>query len=151
MSDTHAPPAPALVLRRTYNVSRETLFSAWTKPESARLFLGPDDVTVPEIQMDVRVGGTYRIVMLLADGERLVVSGVYREVRRPERLSMTWRWEEDEPEQERDTLLSLDFNDVGGATELVLTHENFASAESRDRHEHGWTAIMAELQNVSAG
>lgn len=149
MSDTHAPPAPALVLRRTYKVSRDALFAAWTKPESARLFLGPDDVTIAEIEMDVRVGGTYRITMLLADGERMVVGGVYREVRRPERLSMTWRWEEDEPSQERDTLLSLDFNDVAGETELVLTHEDFASAESRDRHEHGWTAILNQLQNVS--
>lgn len=148
MSDTHAVAPPALVLRRTYKASPDTLFSAWTTPESARHFMGPEDVTIPEIEMDVRVGGAYRITMLLGDGERMVVRGVYREVRRPDRLSMTWQWEEDDPSQAHETLLSLDFHDRGGETEVVLTHENFASVESRGRHEHGWTSILDNLQRA---
>jgi uncharacterized protein YndB with AHSA1/START domain len=95
--------------------------------------------------MDVRTGGSYSIVMLMPDGERMNVGGTYRDVRPPERLSMTWRWEEDKPEDEFDTLLTLEFNEVDGGTELVLTHEQLASVESRDRHEHGWTAIMEQL------
>ena len=47
---------------------------------------------------------------------------------------MTWRWEEDKPEDEHDTLLTLEFNEVDDGTELVLTHERFASVESRDSH-----------------
>jgi uncharacterized protein YndB with AHSA1/START domain len=149
MSDTHTPvAAPALVLRRTYAAPRQRVFDAWTKPELAMKFLGPRDVTVPEVRMDVRTGGTYTIVMLMPDGERWNVGGTYREVRPPERLCMTWRWEEDKPEDEYDTLLTLEFNEVDGGTELVLTHEQFANAESRDRHQSGWTAIMEELGAV---
>jgi len=61
---------------------------------------------------------------------------------------MTWRWEEDKPEDEYDTLLTLEFNELNGGTELVLTHEQFANADSRDRHEDGWTAIMEQLGTV---
>ncbi|HEY9085062.1 MAG TPA: SRPBCC domain-containing protein [Candidatus Tyrphobacter sp.] len=148
MTKAPAPAVPALVLRRTYKATRERVFAAWTTPEIAETFLGPGDTTIPDIQMDVRPGGTYRITMLLADGERMVVKGMYREVIAPKRLSMTWCWEEENPADERDTLLSLDFNDIDGETELVLTHEQFATAESRDRHEHGWTLIADQLASV---
>lgn len=146
MSQTHTPAAvPALVLRRAYAAPRQRVFDAWTKPELAARFFGPGDVTVPEIQMDVRTGGTYRIVMLMPDGERMNVSGTYREVRAPERLSMTWRWEEDDPADEFETLLTLEFNELADGTELVLTHEQLASVESRDRHADGWGKIMDAL------
>jgi uncharacterized protein YndB with AHSA1/START domain len=145
MSDTRTPAAPALVVRRTYAAPRRRVFEAWTNPQLAMKFLGTGGVTVPEAQMDVRPGGSYSIVMLMPDGERWKVRGTYREVRPPARLSMTWRWEEDRPEDEHDTLLTLEFNEVEGGTELVLTHEQFASADSRDSHEKGWTAIMEQL------
>ncbi len=149
MNETRTPETvPAIVLRRTYNAPRQRVYDAWTNPELAAKFLGPGDVTVPEIQMDVRTGGTYRITMLMPDGERMIVGGTYRDVRPPERLSMTWRWEEDKPEDEHESLLTLEFNELGGGTELVLTHDQFASVESRARHEHGWTAIMDELASV---
>ena len=145
MSNTQTTAVPALVLRRTYNVPPQRLFDAWTTPAIAATFLGPGDVTVPEIEMDVRPGGTYRIVMVKADGERLPVTGTYREVRPPERLSMTWRWEEDNPADEYDTILTLEFNPVAGGTEVVLTHAQIATAESRENHAHGWGLILDQL------
>jgi uncharacterized protein YndB with AHSA1/START domain len=149
MSQTHTPAAvPALVLRRTYAAPRQRVYDAWTKPELAEKVLGPGDVTVPEIEMDVRTGGTYRLVMLMPDGERMNVGGTYREVRAPERLSMTWRWEEDDPADELDTLLTLEFYEVAGGTELVLTHEQLASVESRDRHADGWGKILDQLASA---
>jgi uncharacterized protein YndB with AHSA1/START domain len=130
MSDTRTPVAvPALVLRRTYAVPRQRVFDAWTNPELAVKFLGPQDIAVPKI-------------------ETWYVGGTYRDVRPPERLSMTWRWEEDRPEDEYDTLLTLEFNELDGGTELVLTHAQLASEESRAGHEQGWSAIMDQLGAV---
>jgi uncharacterized protein YndB with AHSA1/START domain len=138
---------PALVLRRTYNVPRQRVFDAWTKPEIAAMFLGPGEVKTRDIKMDVRPGGRYSLTMLTPDGD-MNVGGVYRDVRAPERLSMTWRWEEDNKADEFDTLLTLEFNEVDGGTELVLTHEQLASMESRERHTEGWTAIVDQLSAV---
>ncbi|MBC5829616.1 MAG: SRPBCC domain-containing protein [Candidatus Eremiobacteraeota bacterium] len=148
MNQTQTPIVPRVVLRRTYTASRERVFAAWTQPDIAAKFLGPGDITIPEVQMDVRSDGSYRITMLKPDGERMVARGTYREVRPPERLSMTWRWEEDDPADEHESLLTLEFNDLGNETELVLTHDQFVSAESRDRHQHGWTIIVDQLAEI---
>ena len=148
MTQTHTPgTVPAIVLRRTYHVPRQRVFDAWTKPEMTAKFLRPDDGT-SEAEMDVRTGGAYRITMIQPDGERMIVRGTYRDVRAPERLSMTWSWEEDDPAEEHVSLLTLEFNEADGGTELVLTHDQFASVESRDRHERGWTAIVDQLATV---
>ncbi len=149
MNDTRVPATvPAIVLRRTYRAPRQRVFDAWTQPQLAATFLGPGDVTVPEIEMDLREGGKYRIVMLMPDGERYIVNGAYREVRAPERLSMTWRWEEDNPADEYDSLLTLEFNELPDGTELVLKHEQLATVESRDRHADGWGKILDELSGA---
>lgn len=149
MNQTTTPAAvPALVLRRTYPAPRQRVFDAWTTPEIAARFIGPGDVSVPEIEMDVRTGGTYSIVMLMPDGERMKVRGTYRDVTPPEKLAMTWRWEEDDPAEEYDSLLTLEFNEVPGGTELVLTHEQLRSVESRDRHAHGWGQIVDQLASA---
>jgi len=139
---------PALILKRIYDAPPERVYAAWTEPQTLAKFLGPGSVKALEIETDVRVGGSYSLVMVKDDGERLPVRGVYREVQPAKRLSMTWRWEEDNPADEYDTLLSLDFIDLGGKTELILKHEQFASAESRSNHEQGWTPILEQLVAV---
>ena len=145
MSETSAAVVPALVLKRVYDVPPERVFAAWTDPKAAAKFLGPGNVKAIDIKMDVRVGGSYSLVMVREDGERLPVRGVYRTVERPNRLAMTWRWEEDNPADEYDSLLTLEFFDRGGKTELVLTHEQLPSLESRSNHEEGWKAILEAL------
>ncbi len=110
-----------------------------------RHWAGPEGFTVPEVEQDPRVGGTYRMTMQQPDGERIVVYGVFREIRPPERVSYTWRWEEDTPEDEVETLVTVEFHDRGEETELVLTHEQFASEESRAGHEGGWNSALDKL------
>jgi uncharacterized protein YndB with AHSA1/START domain len=148
MTNLQSTAVPALVLRRTYHAPRERVFAAWTNPETAARFFGPGDTQATDIRMDVKPGGTYSITMTSTEMGRMVVTGTYREVKAPERLAMTWRWQEDEPADEYDSLLSLDFIDRNGDTELVLTHEKLASVESRDRHEHGWTLIVDQLATI---
>ncbi len=148
MTDTTAPAAQTLVIRRTLNAPRQRVFDAWTQPELLQRWLGPPEFTVPAVAFDLRVGGAYRFEMKSPDGEVYVVAGVVKELRAPERLSYTWRWLEDKPEDEHDTLLTLDFHDRGATTELVLTHSKFVDAASRDRHEHGWNAVLDKLAGI---
>lgn len=150
MSNSHTLAAPALTLRRTYAAPRQRVFDAWTTPELLMKFLCTPEVRIPEVTVDLRTGGSYNIVMLMPDGDRWNVGGMYREVRPPELLSMTWRWDEDDPKDEHDTLLTLEFRDAAGGTELVLTHEQFATEQSRDNHNEGWSKIMAQLDAVLA-
>lgn len=140
--------APALVIRREFAASPQRVYEAWTNPELAQ-FLCPQGMTVADAAMDVRVGGNYRIDMRTVQNEAFVAYGTYREVLAGRRLSMTWRWEEDNPAEEHETLLTLEFNPHPVGTELILTHECLSSEESRQNHAHGWMSMLQKLHALS--
>lgn len=72
--------------------------------------------------------------------------GTYREVDPPKRLAYTWRWESD-PDSP-DTLVTVEFRDRGGSTDVVLTHELFPNEEARRQHDQGWTACLEKLAQL---
>lgn len=139
---------PALVIRRTLSVPPDRVYQAWTDPQLARRFLCPEELTVSDAAFDVRVGGHYRIAMLTSEGESFVAHGTYREVVPAQRLVMTWAWEEDDPADVHESLLTLEFAPLEDGTQLTLTHENLAGIESRDRHGEGWASILAKMEHV---
>ena len=133
---------PALTVRRTYPVSRQRLYEAWTTPSIAEKFLcGPGQIVCKVHKMDVRVGGSFEIEMKNTSFGDMTAVGVYSEVVPNEKLVMTWIWKEDDPKDETETHLTLEFHDVENGAELVLTHYGFATLDSRNNHEEGWIEI----------
>ena len=139
---------PALVIRRTFAASPQRVYDAWTTPGMLKQFMAPEDITVDDVELDLRTGGTFRIGFLKPDGEIWYAKGAYREISPARRLSMTWIWEEDEPSEERETLLTLEFQPLDGGTEFTLRHELLASEESRTGHERGWNSMLEKLTAV---
>ena len=141
MASQKPSPETTLHLRRTFHAPREKVFRAWTDPEELKHWWGPEGYATPTAEVDLRVGGRYRLGMRkLPDGEIFYLAGTYREVRHPEKLVYTWRWEA-EPEM-GETLVTVEFHDVGKATEVVLTHEFFPNQEVRDDHNKGWNSCL---------
>jgi uncharacterized protein YndB with AHSA1/START domain len=81
------------------------------------------------------------------DDKVYIVVGVYQEIRPPDRLVFTWRWES-EPEHgdAGDTLVTLELKPRGSGTELTLTHERFVDEQKREEHAHGWTGCLNGLE-----
>lgn len=143
MAKTQSRTDVSLTLRRTVQASRDKVFRAWTDPAVLRQWFAPEGYAVPTAELDLTVGGRYRIVMAAPDGGKHVATGTYREIRRPERLVFTWQWEDAEDPAE--TLVTVQFHDRGAATEVVLTHERFPNEEDRDKHEEGWSSVLNRL------
>ncbi len=49
-----------------------------------------------------------------------------------------------------ETLVTVEFNDLDGSTEVVLTHELFPNAEAKSSHEEGWTSCLNRLERLFA-
>jgi uncharacterized protein YndB with AHSA1/START domain len=67
-----------LVFERTYSASRHRVWQAWTQPEQLKLWWGPEKTFIPECEVDLRIGGIFRIVMEADEG-----MGKYRGIRWP--------------------------------------------------------------------
>ena len=166
MTQTEAVSETALRITRKLAAPRELVFKAWTEPESLAKWWGVQaDYTTPIAEVDLRVGGKYRLGMQAPDKDQpFVVGGVFREVSPPEKLVYTWVWEPQIPETEiisgsgpegvvaaGETLVTVEFHDVDGQTEIVLTHKFFADQSMRDQHSHGWSGCLEQLATLVEG
>ena len=90
-----APGTMGFELQRTFRASPERVFGAWTQPAALRAWWCPPGWVAGEIEIDLRIGGSYSVAMSRAGsaGSVVSVSGRFLEVRPPERLVYTWRWE----------------------------------------------------------
>lgn len=142
--------ALALIIDREYDAPIEAVFDAWTDPEQLVQWWGPEGMSTPVCEMDVREGGSWKTVMRSPEGKDHFVDGVYREVRPHTRLSFTWAWTTDGV-RGHETLVTLDFSRSGAKTRMHFEQRTFAEAEHRVHHEEGWTSSFVCLEKYLAG
>lgn len=116
-----------LVVRRTVNGPARLVFEAWTKAELFQRWWVPKSfgLTLLSCEMDVRVGGQYRLVFQHGDST-MAFFGTYREVTPPSRL--VWTNEEGEGGE---TVTTVTFDEKDGKT-LLVVHDLYPSKEALD-------------------
>lgn len=131
-----------LVVRRTLRATQQRVFDAWTQPELLRRWWGPAGVTCPEAEVDLRVGGRYRIANQMPDGGVLWIAGEFEQIEPPRKLVYTWLVG-DNPNNERVTV-TFEARDADN-TEVIIAHERINDPVARDRHEQGWIGCLDGL------
>ena len=139
------PQVPSLTLKRRLKAPAEKVFAAWTDPEKIVRWFGPAETESDSVRadMDVRVGGRYRLRFKTADGESHEVGGEYKEVMPNERLVFSWAWHST---PERESLVTITLKADGDGTLLTLHHERFFDQKARDGHNRGWTGTLEKLE-----
>jgi uncharacterized protein YndB with AHSA1/START domain len=114
-----------VVVTRTINGPARLVFEAWTKPELFKQWWVPKSLglTLVSCEMDVRVGGRYRLVFSV-QGAEMAFFGTYREVTPHSRLV----WSNDEA-GDAGQITTVTFDEKAGKT-IVILHELYPSKEA---------------------
>jgi uncharacterized protein YndB with AHSA1/START domain len=125
-----------LIVTRTFNAPAHRVFEAWTKPELFKRWWVPKSygMSLLSCEMDVRVGGTYRLVF----NQGMAFYGRYIEVTPHSRLVWT-----NEEGGEAGPVTTVTFEERDGKTLLVL-HELYPSKEALDAAAPGATSALGE-------
>ena len=135
-------------IERTFAASAEDVFDAWTSPEvMRRWFHCASDWETPEANVDLRVGGSVRVVMRKPDGTEVEARGEYTLIDRPHRLVMTWTFD-DEPSNEQ--LIELSFSESAASTTVLLVNSRISTDARRDAQDWGWHGCFDQLERVLA-
>jgi uncharacterized protein YndB with AHSA1/START domain len=135
--------APSHELKVTKHIKapRTKVFAAWTTPEIMKQWFFPTGMSLSNAESDIRVGGKYRATMKGEQGTSTAF-GVYREIVAGERLVFTHAWEEGD---RLESLVTVEFADKDGGTQVTLTQTGLASKESVDGHTQGWAGTFDNL------
>src|SRR6185369_7994492 len=116
-----------LVVTRTFNGPVHIVFEAWTKPELFKRWWAPKSAGVPLLscEMDVRVGGRYRVEFGHDASQSMVFVGKYIDVIPNARLVWT------NEESDEGAVTTVTFEEKGSKTLLVL-HDLYPSKEALD-------------------
>jgi uncharacterized protein YndB with AHSA1/START domain len=134
-----------LHLERILPGPRPLVFRAHADPDLLAEWWGPAGFSAPSIELDLQVGGSYRIAMQPPDGALFYLSGEFVEVDPPARLAYTFRWEEPDPD-DRETIATFSLSDRGGSTAVSVDQGVFATEARLALHQQGWTESLERLQ-----
>ena len=112
-----------------------------------RWFHVAPDWATPEAEVDLRVGGTVRVVMRRPDGTEIGAGGEYTEIDRPHRLVMTWTFDDDPDNLQ---LIELSFTESEGSTSVVMVNSGISTDERRGAQHDGWHGCFDELERALA-
>ena len=144
------PTDTQILITREFAAQRHLVYRAWTEPDLIRLWWSGDRGVVTSIDVDLRVGGRWRYVMMANGGFEVAFHGEYREVVPDERIVYTEVWEGMPDAQAVDTVT---FTERGGRTivEVLVQH---SCREHRDAHiesgmEDGLQEALDKLEQVA--
>jgi uncharacterized protein YndB with AHSA1/START domain len=137
---------PSLKLERHYPVAPEKVWRAWTDPQALKAWFGPGGPTkVSVAELDLRVGGRFRLVFGGPEGREHEAQGEYREVVPDRKLVFTWFWPNSTPD--RVSQITILFQPAGGGTDMKFLHEQFFDEAARDGHQRGWSDAFVKLES----
>jgi len=138
-----------LELTRVLPAGAPIVFGAFSDPNELARWWGPRGFTVPSLEFDPRVGESYRIEMQPPGGVPFHLTGQFREVQPPARLTFTFVWDPPDPD-DLETLAALSFRDLGESTEVALRQRGFKTEARRALHRDGWTESLDKLERLLA-
>jgi uncharacterized protein YndB with AHSA1/START domain len=146
-----------LTITRIFDAPRERVWKAWTDPEWAKRWWGPEHFTSPVCRIDLRVGGAYLFCMRSPEGQDFWSTGVYSKIVPLERLVCTDSFADEKGNVVPASYYGMQGNlplelevtvtleDQGGKTLMTLTHAGFPEGEHREQAAAGWSTSFDKL------
>lgn len=138
-----------LVLTHDFDAPRALVFRAWTQPQHAARWWGPQGFTTVSCRMDARPGGAYRLAMRGADGVVRTKRGVYREVT-PDRIAFSYAWEDADGNLGHEMQVTITLEEIGTRTRMTLRQTGFEAIPEREGHRSGWTSCIERFAEFLA-
>jgi uncharacterized protein YndB with AHSA1/START domain len=127
------PTDTQILITREFEAPKHLVWKAWTTPELVERWWHANRGQVTSIEIDLRVGGAWRFVMVADGGVEVAFHGEYREIVPYERLVSTEVYEGIPDAEQHAALDTLTLTEVDGRTTLTILVEH-PTKEGRDAH-----------------
>ena len=147
-----------LIVTRFLDAPRALVWKAWTTPEHVAVWWRPEDFDVLDCEIDLEVGGSFRVTLRGPDGTLYPGNGIFREVVPPELI--VYEGLTDDPDGRNPggagmppgARVTVTFEEHGGKTAVtVVTRFPSAAAQGaaiESGYDRGWSDGLAQLATL---
>jgi uncharacterized protein YndB with AHSA1/START domain len=144
-------------INRTVNLPLNSVWKAWTEPESFKKWWGPKEFTCPDCTIDFKIGGKMLASMMGEDGKKIWSTGTYKEIIPQKKIVVTDSFADSNgnivpasdykmPEMPLELLVTIELEEVDGKTNMSILHEGLP-AEIADDCVKGWQSSFDKLES----
>jgi uncharacterized protein YndB with AHSA1/START domain len=145
MSKTDELEKRTLTLKRTFNAPIQLVWQAWTQPEHIAQWWGPKGMETKVIAHDFRIGGAWKYVMTMPDGNEFIADGIYSDIVELEKIFSSANFK---PMTEGVEIQSL-FEEAGDKTNFtfncVHATEEYCKQQEQMGFYNGWGSVFERL------
>lgn len=134
-----------VLITRIFDAPREAVFEAWTDPDQVARWFGPEGFRTEAVEIDLRVGGRYELVMVHGDARHPVRYEIVE--LDPPRLLVLTSGPMPEIGITEPTITRVELHDHGDKTRMTLSDGPYTESTYA---EAGWNGAFAKLDAVLA-
>jgi uncharacterized protein YndB with AHSA1/START domain len=147
MSKTNEAINRTLTLERTFNAPVKLVWEAWTQPEHIALWWGPKGMEIKVIEHDFRVGGKWKYVMPMPDGNEFISDGVYSEIVELEKIVTSANFKPMTAGVEMHALFEENGDKTIFTFKVVHPTEEYCKQQEKMGFYNGWGSAFDRLEN----
>ncbi|NGY36236.1 SRPBCC domain-containing protein [Flavobacterium sp. XN-5] len=142
---------PILIVDYEINANCNSVYHAWTELEVFKKWFCPTGFSIVQAEMDLKVGGYFRIHMKSPEGEIYPTKGEYILLDKPNRLVYRDSWD-DNRENNEPIITEIIFESLGNKT-LMKVYSSFATEKQKENVlslgiTDGWKMFFENLNRV---
>lgn len=135
----------SLFIKRTFNYPVNKVFEAWTDPEALKSWF----CNHGDADFNFKEGGSFSTEVMCDANGKCVLAGDYLEIIENEKIVFSWRWQDEPLSHAGETIVTVEFIDLGGSTEVRLSQDGFSNEEFRNSHIEGWNSALDRIENLN--
>lgn len=147
MSKTNEASNCTLTLERTFNAPIELVWEAWTRPEHIALWWGPKGMETKVLEHDFKVGGKWKYVMSMPDGNEFIADGVYSEIVELKKIVSSANFKPMTVGVEIQALFEENGNKTKFTFNCVHPTEEYCKQQEKMGFYNGWGSTFDRLDN----
>lgn len=157
MENPTAEKLKTINIKRTFDLPLNSVWSAFTEPESMKKWWGPEEYTCPDCSIDFEVGGKFLASMQDEDGKKIWSTGTYKEIIPLKKIVNTDSFADSNGnivpasyykmpvDYGLELQVTIEFEEVDGKTNMSLQHAGLP-AEISEECMKGWQSSFDKLE-----
>lgn len=137
-----------LTIKKTFDAPVKVVWEAWTHPDHVIKWWGPKGMPIKVIEHEFKVGGKWKYIMPMPDGNEFISDGVYKEITPFKKIVTTANFKPMTNNVELHATFEEDGDKTNFTFSVVHETEEYCKQQEKMGFYNGWGSALNRMEEV---